>query len=246
MSTSVISASVGVQDEPLRHRLAPVDLVQQRGQRRRDDVDHVPLQRLVRAEVRRLAHCLRRPRPRCGRGSARASRSDAAASLITLRRRSDWMFPPLDVDRRRGADVRLRRHRQMSAACADPDACRRGARARRARRRRSPAPSSASSALTIFCIDVERPPGRVEHDHDRVVVVAVRAVDLVVDVVLRDRVHVVVELDGEDPRRARRPSAVARTLRAEAGERKVPARAAFSRCKDCISGVVGQPRALAP
>ena len=59
-----------------------------------------------RGQVRRLAHGARRPTSRCGRGSPRAPRSEAAASLITLRRRSLPMFWPLDVDRRRGADVR--------------------------------------------------------------------------------------------------------------------------------------------
>ena len=93
----------------------------------------------------------RRPTPRCGRGSSRAPRSDAAASFTTLRRRSFWMFDAADADRRRRADVRLRRHREHVGRLADPDAGRRCARAVRARRRRSPgsstrAPSGRSCA----------------------------------------------------------------------------------------------------
>ncbi len=94
MSTFVISASFVCRTMPFGHGLRPVDLVQQRGQRRRHGVDHVPLERLRRAEVRGLgaprqsAHSTFRP---CERAS---SRSEAAASLTTLRRRSDWMFPP--------------------------------------------------------------------------------------------------------------------------------------------------------
>ena len=51
---------------------------------------------------------------------------------------------------------------------------------------------------------VEQAAGRVENDHDGVVVALVRAVDLVGQVVLRDRVDVVVENDCEDTRRIRR------------------------------------------
>ena len=63
-------------------------------------------------EVGRLAHRRRRPRRRCGRGTSAARVSEATASLITLRRRSEPRFCAARVDRRRGADVRRRRHRE--------------------------------------------------------------------------------------------------------------------------------------
>ena len=71
---------------------------------------------------------------------AASATSDAAASLTTLRRRSLWMFVAAEVDRRRGADVRLR---APSRGCRPPGRSRRRRRRRaprRATRRRSPAP----------------------------------------------------------------------------------------------------------
>ena len=116
-------------ERPLRIlRLVAVELVEQRGQGRRDQVDHVHLQRLLRGQVRRLAHGDRRP----GRVSlcvAASAVRDAAASLITFRRRSVPRFCAARVDRRRRADVRRRRHREHVGRLRDPDAGRRGARA---------------------------------------------------------------------------------------------------------------------
>ena len=51
-----------------------------------------------------------------------------------------------DADRRRGADVRLRRHREHVGGLADPDTRRGGAGAVRARRRRSPGSSTRARA----------------------------------------------------------------------------------------------------
>ena len=100
-----------------------------------------------------------------------SARSEAAASLITLRRRSVPMFWPLRVDRRRGADVRLRRHREHVGRLRDPDAGRGGARARPARRRRSPGSSSASSVWYDLLHRAREAARRVEQDHGRVVAV---------------------------------------------------------------------------
>ena len=50
-----------VQDEPLRHGLVAVDLGQERRQCRRDEIDHVLAERLVRREIRRLTHRVRGP-----------------------------------------------------------------------------------------------------------------------------------------------------------------------------------------
>ena len=63
--------------------------------------------------------------------------------------------------------------------------------------------------MTIFRIDSDRPPGRVHHDHHRVVAALVRPGDLVGQVALRDRVDVVLELDREDARRCRLRGAAA-------------------------------------
>ena len=51
----------GVEDQALRLRALAVDLLEEGGQRRRDDVDHVSLQGLARREVRADADGLLRP-----------------------------------------------------------------------------------------------------------------------------------------------------------------------------------------
>ena len=108
-------------------------------------------------------------------------RSDAAASLTIFRRRSLPMFAPLRVDRRRGADVRLRRHREHVGRLGDPDAGRRGARAvrRDVDDHRDPPRLSCELLLDDLPHRVLEPARRVEHDHGRVVVVLVRPVELV-------------------------------------------------------------------
>ena len=63
-------------------------------------------------EVRGLAHAPVGPRGVAAVELRRGSRSEAAASLITLRRRSVLRFGAAAVDRRRGADVGRRRHRE--------------------------------------------------------------------------------------------------------------------------------------
>ena len=51
-----------VEDVALRDRLVAVEILQERRQARRDAVDHVLLQRLVRSQVRCLDHGLARER----------------------------------------------------------------------------------------------------------------------------------------------------------------------------------------
>ena len=92
-------------------------------------------------EVRGHAHGLRPPRSTFRPWVCASATSDAAASLTILRRRSLWMFVAAEVDRRRRADVRLRRHRQDVGRLADPDAGRGGPRPVGRRRRRSPGSS---------------------------------------------------------------------------------------------------------
>ena len=201
-STSSISAPAvwSVNGRPARS-CAAVDLRQQRRQRRRDQrrsrSSSAPRPRSGSTPRARP----RRPRRRCGRGSSRAPRSDAAASLTTLRRRSLPMFAPLDVDRRRRADVRLRRHREHVGRLR-----RSRRRPRRRARRRRDVDDHRDLRRELLLDDlahrVREPAGRVEHDHDRVVAVVVRPVELAVQPVLRDRVDV-VRRSGSRAREAR-------------------------------------------
>ena len=127
-----ISASGRVQDDALRHRLRAVDLV--RGARAASgaiDVDHVLLERLASRRGSTPGGPPARPSRRCGRASRASARSEAAASLTTLRRRSFWMSPPptligveepMFVCGAIASDV---------GGLADPDAGRGGARAGR-------------------------------------------------------------------------------------------------------------------
>ena len=136
------------------------------------------------------AHCTLRP------WLFASARSDAAASFTTLRRRSVLDVLAADADRRRRADVRLRRHREDVGGLpihTPADAARapfgRDVDDDRDLRRELP--------LVDLPHRVREPAGRVEHDHDRVVAVVVRAVDLLDQVVRRDRVHVVLEVHRE-------------------------------------------------
>ena len=64
----------GLEDEALRHRLHAVDLVEQRGKRRRDHLDEADALRLARAVVRRLRDHVPAPPRRSGRARGRAHR----------------------------------------------------------------------------------------------------------------------------------------------------------------------------
>ena len=173
------------------------------------DVDHVLLQRF---RARRGSSALRTAasaqptlRP-CSRAS---SRSEAAASLIDLAAQVPAdVLPPTSI----GVDEPMfvcGAIARMSAACADPDAGRGSARSvgrdvddhRHLRR---------ELGLVDLLHRRAEAAGRVEQDHDRVVALVVRAVDLAVDVVLRDRVDVV--------RRTRPRARAAWTRRAAAAE----------------------------
>ena len=70
-------------------------------------------------------------------------------------------------------------------------------------------------------------------DHDRVVVLLVRALDLV-DVVGGDRIDVVVELDRENARLGRRCEGGRERAPLPPMRSKLPAESGFSRCKDAI------------
>ena len=143
------------------------------------------------------AHLAFRP---CVRAS---SRSEAAASLIDLAPQVAGDVLAADVDRRRRADVRLRRHGEDVRRLADPDAGRGGAGAGR-RDVDDHRHFRGELGLDDLLHRGAEPAGRIEQDHDRVVMLAVRAIDLAVDVVLRDRVDVVLELDRKDTRGRRR------------------------------------------
>ena len=148
------------------------------------------------------------------------------------------MSSPFREIGRRRADVGLRRHRRQVGRHRDHGARRVRARARRRdvdddRHRRG------EEALHDPPHRGSQTARRVEDEHHRRVVAVLGAVDLVLDVLLRDRVDVVVEMNGEDARRvvlcenARRGS---KRPESERESTKSPQIAAWHRCKDSISG----------
>ena len=178
--------------------LPPVDLFEERGKRRRDHVDDVFPQRLAGAVVRGVAH---------HRLSGRRVPSVLPGELGDVRRGVvDHLLAQVLAellagrgDRRGRADVRLRRHREHVGRL--PDHGTRGVRARSGRRdvddyghlRRE-------HRLHDLAHRGAQPTGRVELDHDRRVAVLFASLELVLDVALRDRIDVVVELHDEHAR----------------------------------------------
>ena len=83
-------------------------------------------------------------------------------------------------------------------------------------------------------IELDEPARRVEQDHDGVVVLRVRALELLLDEVARDRVDVVLELDRQDAVAVRRGALAEPSVApATRSRRKAPHRALFTR-KDSI------------
>ena len=129
---------------PFGSTLSPSDLAEEIRVVGGDDVDHVSPQRLARAEVGRLRDHLASDRDvapvlACELADVGGRVVDDLAAEVL----GDVLAA--DRDRRRRADVRLRRHREHVGGHADHGAGGVGARARRARRRRRPAPSPRGS-----------------------------------------------------------------------------------------------------
>ena len=188
----------GLQDEALGHGLRPVDLVQERGQGRGDHLDEPDRLGLTSAVVRRL-----RDHPPGGGDVAVV----LTGELAHVRRGVVDDLPPqvlgdvlaAERDRGRGADVRLRRHRGDVGGHRDHRAGGVGARAGRRdvqdhRNRRS------EEALDDPAHRGGEPSRRVEDDDDRVELLVLGTIDRVLDVLLRDGVDVVVEMNGENLR----------------------------------------------
>ena len=181
-------------------RLVAVELLEQRGQARRDDVDHVQLQRPSRGEVRRLADREARPMrvPVMCRGERRQRRRRVVDHLAPEIRAE---VPAARVDRGRRADVGGRRHGQHVRGLGDPHPGRGGARA-------VGGDVDDHRQLRVQLRRVDRlhrgreAAGRVEQDHRGGVAVVRRAGDLVGHVVLGDGVDLEVgpEPDREDAR----------------------------------------------
>ena len=188
----------GLEHEPLGDGLPAVDLFEERGERRRDHVDHVPPQRLAGAVVRGVAH------HRLGRlgvapvlagelGDVRRGVVDhllaqVLAELLAGRRRSAWTSRCWSA-----APSRARRPPARSRHPRSP----RSSRPARRRRRPAPPPRASTSRSRASrspahraCRARSRPPRSRPP----------RRAQLVLDVALRDRVDVVVELDDEHAR----------------------------------------------
>ena len=173
MSIVVDVGSGGVEDEALRLGLHPVDLVQERREVGRDDVDDVLVERLLRGEVRGLADCLLGP---VGVAAVRLREpADVGGRVVDhLAAQVARDVPAADRDRRRRADVRLRGHGGDVRGHRDEDACRGGAGAVRVdvdddrdRRRELLLDDLAHRRVEAA--------GRVEQDDDGVVAVALAA-----------------------------------------------------------------------
>ena len=150
-------------------------------------------------------------------------------------------------DRRRRADVRLRRHRRHVRGLGDVHA--RGGRAGavRATRRRPPASARAMMSLHDVAHRVVQPAGRVEpEDHD-VGAVALRVVERLLDPAGRGGVDRHVELDRPHQRRrsACCARAGARPAAARRGEGAQSNAAADERITCAIVAAAGLPPAMA-
>ena len=132
----------------------------------------------------------RRPTPRCGRGSSRARAARRRRRSRPCRRRSFWMSSPptlIGVDEPMFVCGAI-----ASTSAASPiQTPAEAARAPVGRDVDDHRDLRRELALVDLAHRVREPAGRVEHDHDRVVAVVVRAVDLLGEVVRRDRVDVV-------------------------------------------------------
>ena len=185
----------GVEHEPARHGLHAVDLVEQRGRVGAMTSMTSIRERLTRAEVRADAD-----------GGVRPLR----VAPVLLRERAqlcrrvvDHLAPQVfldvlasDRDRRRGAEVRLRRHGEDVGRLADPDTGR-GSPGAVGRDVDDDRDVRRELLLHDVAHRLGEAAGRVEHDDDGVVAALVRTVDLILDVRRRHGIDVVVEVDGE-------------------------------------------------
>ena len=189
----------GMEDDVLRPlRRLPVDLVQQCRQIGRHVVDDALLERLARGQVRCLTHGLLDPLhvatvTLCKRLEGGDCIVDDLAPQVLL----DVLAA--DGDRGRRADVRLRGHRGDVRCLHDPHACRGSPRAVG-----RDVDDDRQRRLEHALVDVAHRLGKtargVQEDRDRVVAVLFGVRDLVDDVVGRDRVDVVLEVDREHAR----------------------------------------------
>jgi hypothetical protein len=195
MFGSISRSSARFQDETLRHRRAAVDLLEQRRDARRDDVDEPELERLPSAIVRGVANhrlgllrvpvVLPRELPDVGRRVVDDLLAQVRAEVLAGR-----------CDRRRRADVRLRRHCEDVRGLADHGAGRIRARSR-GRDVDDDRHVDREHLLHDRAHRGAEPARRVHLDHDGGVAVVGPPAHLVDQVVLRDGIHVVVELDDE-------------------------------------------------
>jgi hypothetical protein len=185
-----------------RFRLHAVRLLEQGRQSRCDRVDDVHPQRLGSSCVRGHPHCPVGP-------------LDIAPMTLRERAQSgglvvDQLAPKIGadvasagVDRSRGADVRLWRHAQEVGRLCDPDP--RGAGGSAVR----PHPNEHRQlciqlAEHDLVLGLQQPSGRVQNDHGCGVAVIRRTAEVVAKIVLRDGVHVRVEVNRQHAWRGRR------------------------------------------
>ena len=190
-------------------RLVAVELVEEGGERGRDEVDHVHLQRLLGREVRRVAHGFLRPRRIAVIGGRESGEGgDGVVDHLVAQVRAEVLAAR--VDRRRRADVRRRRHGEDVGRLGDPDAGRGGAGAFR-RHVDDDGHLRGQLGLVDRLHRGREAAGRVEEDHGGVVVVVRRARELVREVALGDRVDLEIgpESDREHPRPGGRPRGTA-------------------------------------
>ena len=184
-------------------RVVAVQLLEERGQRRRDRVDHVHLQRLLRSEVRGSAHGLRRPaRVAVMNRRERGQRGDRVVDHLAAQVRAE--IRAARVDRRRRADVRVRRHGEHVGGLGDPDPGRGGAGAFR-RDVDDHRHLRGELGLVDRLHRGREAAGRVEQDHRGVVAVVRRVRELAREVALRDGVD--LEVGPEGDRQHARPGA---------------------------------------
>ena len=196
--------------------------------------------RLARAVVRRLGDHLRRAASHVAVVLARELADVRGRVVDDLAAEVLRDVLAAERDRRRRADVRLRRHRRDVRGHRDH-----GARRVRARAGWRDVDDDGHLGGEEALDDPAHRRGetarRVEDEHHRRVALVLGAVDGVLDVLLRDRVDVVVEVDGENTRSgvpacASTPGAAASAPMTSERE-EIPAnRTAWHRCKDSING----------